>query len=338
MRYQRVHIQALEMLLPPVVVRTAELEAELAPLYRRIGIPNGVIQSLTGVGARRYWAPGRLPSEAAAEVARLLIARHGVPGRGIEALVSTAVCKDYLEPPVASLVAGDVGMSTHCMNFDVGHACLGFMTGMQTVANLIELGQIECGLVVAGEGSQTVTQATIQRLLQPGVDFRTFGENLPTLTLGSMAVAALLVSEKHSTHGHQFLGGATLSATQHSRLCIGTATEMRTDATTLLKEGVKLAEQTFVAAQAELGIDTAGFKEFVLHQVGQANHDMLTQRLGVPPDRALRLYPQFGNCGAAGVPFTLATAVERGRVSSGDTALLMGIGSGLNCTMLGVRW
>ena len=124
MRYQRVHIQALEMLLPPVVVRTAELEAELAPLYRRIGIPNGVIQSLTGVGARRYWAPGRLPSEAAAEVARLLIARHGVPGKGIEALVSTAVCKDYLEPPVASLVAGDVGMSTHCMNFDVGHACL----------------------------------------------------------------------------------------------------------------------------------------------------------------------------------------------------------------------
>lgn len=338
MRYQRVHIQALEVLMPPVVVRTAELEEQLAPLYRRIGIPNGVIQSLTGVGARRYWAPGRKPSEAAAEAARLLVARHGVPGPGIQALVSTSVCKDYLEPPVASLVAGDVGMSTHCMNFDVGHACLGFMTGMQTVANLIELGQIECGLVVAGEGSQTVTQATIQRLLQPGVDFRTFGENLPTLTLGSMAVAALLVNEKHSAHGHQFLGGATLSATQHSRLCIGTATEMRTDATTLLKEGVKLAGETFAAAQAELEIGVGDIKEFVLHQVGQANHDMLTQRLGLPPDRALRLYPQFGNCGAAGVPFTLATAVERGRVASGDTALLMGIGSGLNCTMLGVRW
>ncbi len=338
MRYQRVHIQALEALVPPVVVRTTDIEEQLRPLYQRIGIPSGVIQSLTGVAARRYWAPGRMPSEAAAEVARLLIARHGAPGPGVQALVSTSVCKDYLEPPVASLVAGDVGMSTHCQNFDVGHACLGFMTGMMTVANMIELGQIECGLVVAGEGSQTVTEATVQRLLKPGVDFRTFGENLPTLTLGSMAVAALLVHEKHSTHGHQLLGGATRSATQHSRLCLGTATEMRTDATTLLKEGVNLAASVWEAAQEELEISPCDVKEYCLHQVGQANHDSVTQRLRVMPNRAMRLYPQFGNCGAAGVPSTLAMAVKEGRVQSGDTAMLMGIGSGLNSTMLGVRW
>ena len=41
---------------------------------------------------------------------------------------------------------------------------------------------------------------------------------------------------------------------------------------------------------------------------------------------------------AAGIPFTLATAVEQGRVRAGDTAMLMGIGSGLNCTMAEVRW
>ncbi len=338
MRYQRVHIQALEFLMPPVVVRTADIEEQLRPLYQRIGIPSGVIQSLTGVAARRYWAPGRLSSEAAAEVTRLLVARHGVPASGVQALVSTSVSKDYLEPPVASLVAGDVGMTSHCQNFDVGHACLGFMTGMLTVANMIELGQIECGIVVAGEGSQTVTQATVQRLLQPGVDFRTFGENLPTLTLGSMAVAAMLVHEKHSKHGHQLLGGATRSATHHSRLCLGTATEMRTDATTLLKEGVNLAAEVWEAAQEELEVAPGDVKEFCLHQVGQANHDSVTQRLRVPPNRAMRLYPQFGNCGAAGVPSTLAMAVEQGRVQSGDLTMLMGIGSGLNSTMVGVRW
>jgi 3-oxoacyl-[acyl-carrier-protein] synthase-3 len=79
-------------------------------------------------------------------------------------------------------------------------------------------------------------------------------------------------------------------------------------------------------------------KEFVLHQVGKANHDALIQRLALPPDRAIRLYPEFGNVGAAGVPFTLATAIERGRIAAGDLAMLLGIGSGLNCTMLGVRW
>ena len=229
-------------------------------------------------------------------------------------------------------------MSEDCQNFDVGHACLGFMTGMLTVANLIELGQIECGLVVAGEGSREVTQATIRRLLQPGADFKIFAENLATLTLGSMAVAALLVHEKHATKGHQLLGGAAKAATHHSRLCLGTPTEMKTDAATLLRAGVDLAEVTMGQVRRELDLQLGDVKEFVLHQVGKANHDAIRDRFDLPEERAQRLYLDHGNVGAAGVPFTLATAVERGRLQSGETALLMGIGSGLNCTMLGVRW
>ncbi|HHO51848.1 MAG TPA: 3-oxoacyl-ACP synthase III [Deltaproteobacteria bacterium] len=338
MRYERVHIQALSYVLPPIEITTASLERMLGPLFRRIGVPDGVLEALTGVEARRFWPEGRLTSQGSAQVARELIEQHGVPPCGIQALVSTSVCKDYLEPPAASLVAGDLGLGADCMNFDVGHACLGFMTGMLTVANLIELGQIECGLVVAGEGSRGVTQATIRRLLQPGVDFHTFAENLATLTLGSMATAALLVHERHSAHGHRLLGGATRAATHHSRLCLGTHTEMKTDATTLLREGVALARDTFAAAAEELQLQVPDVREFVLHQVGKANHDALIDRLGLPPGRALRLYPQHGNVGAAGIPFTLASAIERGRIKLGDTAMLMGIGSGLNCTMLGVRW
>jgi 3-oxoacyl-[acyl-carrier-protein] synthase-3 len=76
----------------------------------------------------------------------------------------------------------------------------------------------------------------------------------------------------------------------------------------------------------------------VLHQVGKANHDALMRELGLPDERVMRLYADYGNVGAAGVPFTLATAIEQGRLRDGELAVLMGIGSGLNCTMLGVRW
>ncbi len=338
MRYQRVHIQALEVSVPPVEVTTAALEQALAPLYRRVGIPERVLESLTGVTARRFWAEGTSPSVATVAVARRLLERNDMPADRIGAIVSTSVCKEFLEPPIASLVAGDLGLGDTCVNFDVGHACLGFMTGMTTVANLIELGQIEAGLVVAGESSRAVTEATVRRLLQPGVDFRTFGENLATLTLGSMAVAALLVHERHSRHGHRLLGGVSRAATRHSRLCLGTATEMKTDATTLLREGVALARTTWAAAREELALDPAQVTEFALHQVGKANHDTLVRELALPPERVLRLYPGHGNVGAAGVPFTLATAAEQGRLAPGNVAVLMGIGSGLNCTMLGVQW
>ena len=338
MRYERVHIEAIEYVAPSTEVTTESLERMLGPLYRRLGLSHGLLQALTGVRARRFWPDGTKAHDAATIAARRLLDRHGVPASGVQALVSTSVCKDYLEPPMASLVAGDLGVGDQCRNFDVGHACLGFMSGMIAVANMIELGQIEAAIVVAGEGSREVTSATVRRLLKPGVTFQSFSENLATLTLGSMAVAALLVNERHSTHGHRLLGGASLSATNHSRLCLGTATSMHTDAPTLLKEGVSLAQRTWKAAQGELGLDPAQVREFVLHQVGQANHDALMTNLGLPSDKVLRLYADHGNVGAAGVPFTLATAVEQQRVQAGDTAMLMGIGSGLNCSMLGVRW
>jgi hypothetical protein len=66
--------------------------------------------------------------------------------------------------------------------------------------------------------------------------------------------------------------------------------------------------------------------------------DAVVRTLEVPDERALKVYPELGNIGAAGVPITLAKALEQGRVQDGDLVALMGIGSGLNVAMLGVRW
>ena len=43
----------------------------------------------------------------------------------IDAIISTSVCKDYIEPAVAAIVHGKLGLPTACANYDVGNACLG---------------------------------------------------------------------------------------------------------------------------------------------------------------------------------------------------------------------
>jgi len=338
MRYRRVYIQGLQVVVPPVEVTTRSLERMLGPMYRRLGLSEGILEGLTGVRSRRFWPDASTSADGAAQAARAVLDAEGMRASDVQVLVSTSVSKDFLEPPIASLVGGELGVGEQCANFDVGHACLGFMSGMLTVANLIELGQVDVALVVAGESSRTVTQATVRRLLQGSSDFGTFRDNLATLTLGSMGVAALLVSEDRATTGHQFLGGVSRASTRHSRLCLGTATEMTTDAPTLLKAGVDLASTTYEALHDELELPRGPVREHILHQVGKANHDALIGRLGLPAERVLRLYEEFGNVGAAGVPFTLATAAAQGRLTPGEEVLLLGIGSGLNCTMLGIRW
>lgn len=339
MRYEHVAIEALATALPEAEVTTASIERMLARGYERLGLGQGFIESLTGVRARRFWDEGVQPSDAATRAAERLLQQSGFPRDELGVLVSTSVCKDFLEPSVASLVHGNLGLPTRCLNFDVGNACLGFLSGMAVVANMIELGQVGAGLVVAGEGSREVTRHTVQALVRPGMDFARLKDNLATLTLGSGAAAMLLTrADPARGHQHRLRGGRFHAATEWNRLCVGTATQMTTDPARLLQEGVKLAGQTWQALQAELDVDHDRVAEYALHQVGKANHDAVTRALGVPPDRALRIYPDLGNVGAAGVPLTLARAVEQGRVLPGQAVALMGIGSGLNCAMMVVDW
>ena len=46
----------------------------------------------------------------------------------------------------------------------------------------------------------------------------------------------------------------------------------------------------------------------------------------------------LGNTGSASLPATLAMGIEKNILSVGDKAALLGIGSGLNCMMMGVEW
>jgi 3-oxoacyl-[acyl-carrier-protein] synthase-3 len=49
-------------------------------------------------------------------------------------------------------------------------------------------------------------------------------------------------------------------------------------------------------------------------------------------------FPFLGNTGPAGLPTALAIANEDGQLEEGDHICLLGIGSGLNCTLMSVTW
>ncbi|HJN76117.1 MAG TPA: 3-oxoacyl-ACP synthase III [Myxococcota bacterium] len=334
MRFEKVCIEALSYELPPQVLTTAALESALGPLYSRLGVQPGWLEAVTGIRERRMWAPGDDAVAAASRACDKALEEAGVPRSQVDVLVSCSVYKAQLEPSVACRVHHDLGLRPGAMNFDVGNACLGLLSGMQVVGNMIELGQARAGLVVAGECSREVTGNTIAKLLEPDADIQRYRENLATLTLGSAAAAVLLVDRSLSVSGHRFTGGVTLSASQHAGLCYGDNRGMTTDPTRLLAEGVRLARQTWDSFRREQGDSSA----FALHQVGKANHDTVCRALGIDDRRALRIYPEIGNVGAASVAIAAGMSVEQGAVRPGEGLTLMGIGSGLNVSMLRVDW
>lgn len=338
MQFKDVVIQSLAAIEAPVRVTSAELGERLRPTMDRLGIRTDLIEEISGITARRFWNNGTQPSDAATLAAEKAIEEAGIDRNEIGVLINTSVCRDYLEPSTACLVHGNLGLGDRCLNFDVGNACLAFLNGMDIAARMIERKDIKYALIVDGESSRPITDATIERLLHPDVEEAQFRAEFASLTLGSGSAAMIMSNRDLAPEGHSYLGSVTRAATEFNRLCYGQMDRMVTDTRVLLTEGLKLATKTFSAAREALGWVVDELDHFILHQVSKAHTDSLMHLLGLDPEKIYRIYPELGNIGPAAVPIALAKAVEMGKIKRGDRVALLGIGSGLNCSMAEIVW
>jgi len=352
-----VHIAAIGYQLAPVVVTSAELEARLAPVYAALRIERGQLQALTGIAERRLWEPGFVPSRGAVMAARKVIAETGIAPSEIEALLYAGVCRDELEPATACHVAAEIGVAPHAVVHDIGNACLGALTGILDLANRIELGQIRAGLVVACESAREIVDAMIARM-NARPDLELFRMSFATLTGGSGAVAVLVTDGAFCEPGRRrLLAGVTRTAPEHHNLCrwrggradrtrgaddagadLDQGPFMSTDASAVLKHGTALGRATWEDLLGALGRGPHEVDRVVCHQVGAAHRGAILRALEVSPERDFSTFEHLGNMGSAALPTALAIAGAREFLAPGDTVGLLGIGSGLNCTMLGLRW
>jgi 3-oxoacyl-[acyl-carrier-protein] synthase-3 len=338
MRFDNVAILAVAHVDAPHRVTSESIEERLQPTLERLGLRADLLRDASGILARRYWDDGVQPSDVAARAGEAALEAAGIDRERIGILINTSVCRDYVEPSTACIVHSQLALPETCMNFDLGNACLAFINGMDMVGNMIERGQIDAGIITNGESARLPVESTVDRLLDPGMDERTFRENFATLTLGSGAAAMVLARADQADERHRFLGGVNLAATEHCRLCYGQVDGMVTNTRELLVAGLDLARRTWEKGRDELGWSTDHFDHFVIHQVSRSHTEKFAGILGLDLDKVFRLYPEFGNIGPAGVPIVLSKLAEAGKLAAGDRIALMGIGSGLNCTMAEVVW
>ena len=320
----------------PIRVESEVIEQGFANSLARIGQRPGLVRALTGVVARRFWEEHVQPSDAATMAAQKVLAQCGIAPSSIGVLINTSVAKDFIEPSIASTVHGHLGLDPLCLNFDISNACLAFLDAIELAAMMIAQGRVRYALIVDGESSRLPVETTIQILAQTQMSEVELRNHFATLTLGSGAAAMVLGPVGESEHIVE--GRVSVAATQHNGLCRGQRDHMITDAPALLQAGVDVAQQAWARAEIELGWRRDNIDHLIMHQVGSAHSRSVVTRLGLSIDRAFLTYPEFGNMGPASIPITLSKAVEAGGVYPGHRLALMGIGSGLNCSMMGVRW
>ncbi len=341
--FQNVCLDTFGYALPPRVITSADIEAQLATLYQRLRLPAGRLELMSGIRERRLWPEGTRPSQAATLAGQQVLAAAHIDPADLDCLIFTSVSRDMMEPATASFVHAALGLPPTALIFDISNACLGFLDGMVMLANMLELGQVRNGLVVSGETAEELLSSTLANLqADDQISRKDIKPVFASLTIGSGSIGLYMRRVKKNEDRPRLVHGAWRANTRYSDLChggqSGAATLMATNSEELLHRGVETAEETWRVFSAKSGWRESDIDRFFCHQVGSAHARLLFSSLGLDPTKNFATLASLGNVGSVSAPITMAMAIDQGAYRPGQKGALLGIGSGINCLMLGVEW
>lgn len=137
---------------------------------------------------------------------------------------------------------------------------------------------------------------------------------------------------------HEKLPPALLNIMPSEKLPAALTQFMSTDSVAVLKYGAKLGVRTWGSFLTKMGWARDQVDKVICHQVGAGHRATILKELGIDPNKDFSTFKHLGNIGTVSVPLTAAIAEQRQFLKPGDRVSFLGIGSGLNCLMLGWEW
>ena len=197
------------------------------------------------------------------------------------------------------------------------------------------------------EGSRQLVETTIDTLNRDhSLTRNRIKHAIASLTIGSASCAVLLVHRDLSRTGNRLLAAAARAHTDFHDLCrsdrdeaVGSGMQplMETDSERLMQEGIATGVATFDRFLENAQWSRADIPRTFCHQVGSAHRKLMLQSLDLPIQGDFVTYPWLGNTGSVALPITMAIGLQQNPPATPENVALLGIGSGINCLMLGLQ-
>jgi 3-oxoacyl-[acyl-carrier-protein] synthase-3 len=283
-----------------------------AQLATQLGVTEEWIVSRTGIRERGQAGPDERLTDYATRAGERALARAGVAAADVDLVIVATLSQDELTPNTAPLVAHALG-AERAGAFDVGAACMAFLSGLSLGASQIESARAELVLLI---GADFITRIT---------DY----EDKRTAPLFADAAGAVLLGRAGSGHGA--IGPIVLGADgSHGATIMASQTErkVRMDGPEVFRHAVARMSEVTLQAVARSGLTLEDIDLFVYHQANARITHALGERLGLPPDRVVDCIETLGNASAATLPVALAVAERDGRLRPGARVLMSAFGAG----------
>jgi 3-oxoacyl-[acyl-carrier-protein] synthase-3 len=297
-------ILGLGAALPERAVANAEIAG-------RLGVTDHWIERRTGIGERRYAAPGQRVTDLACAAATAALDDAGLDASEIEMVLVATLAPDEITPAAAPLVAYELGMD-NVAAIDVGAACAGSLAALAHATAWIEAGHARNVLVIGAE------------VLTRFIDF----DDPRTAPLFADGAGALVVSADAAGEVGPFVLGSDGAAASAIRVTREKGVLEMEGHETFLMAVEKLSQSTReVLELAGLTLDDVDL--FVYHQANSRILTAVAERLSLPRERVFDCIAGLGNTSAASVPIALCQAARAGALAPGATVVLGAVGAGL---------
>jgi len=296
--------------------------AELAAL---IGRTADWMESRSGIRERRFADQDETLAMMGGEAARKALGYAGVAPGDIDLVVLASTSNMLQTPPTAVLVAHEIG-ARGAAALDLSAACAGFCHALAMASDAVCSGSARHVLVIGAERMTDIVNVTdeeISFLFADGAGAVVVG---PSAEPGIGPVArganasyfdALRMTSSWDAYARDPVGGDRPWLRMHGRSVFRWAME----------EVCPAASGALRAA----GTSAAELGAFIPHQANLRMIELMAQRLGINGGTAVsRDVIRTGNTSSASIPLAMEAMLAAGEAASGDLALLIGFGAGLN--------
>ncbi|MER5790407.1 ketoacyl-ACP synthase III [Streptomyces sp. NPDC001980] len=291
------------------------------------------IRSRSGIETRHWAGPDETVAAMSIEASGKAIADAGISAEQIGAVVVSTVSHFSQTPAVATEIADKLG-TDKAAAFDITAGCAGFGYGLTLAKGMVVEGSAEYVLVIGVERLSDLTD------LEDRATAFLFGDGAGAVVVGPSQEPAM----GPTVWGSE---GDKLDAIRQTipwdRYRVGDVSELPLDSRGNVKfpaitqegqavfrwavfEMAKVAQQALDAA----GISADDLDVFIPHQANVRIIDSMVKTLKLPEHVTVaRDIRTTGNTSAASIPLAMERLLATGEAKSGDTALVIGFGSGL---------
>ncbi|MFD1744674.1 beta-ketoacyl-ACP synthase III [Rhizobium helianthi] len=303
-----------------------ERRVDNAELERHFGLEDGWIEARTGIRSRRWAQDGERLTDMAANAGKAALEQSGFAPKEMGFVLLATSTPDHLLPPSAPLLAHKLGMVSSSA-VDLAGACSGFLQAL-VMADALVRTQAKPVLLVAAN------------ILSRRINWQERGSTILFADAAGAVVLApslerrgLLASAFVSAGAHYDLIGIPAGGSAHPF----DAGMEPADARMTMRDGRKvftlavdmmcsLAEQ----ALGDAGLAREQIDRFIPHQANGRMIDAVTERLRLPPEKAVRSLTEFGNSSAATIPLSLSLSQQERPFKTGETLLMTAAGAGMS--------